>query len=281
MMNERALIPHLLWLDLSQDGSTQEAISLFGDCCRISHAQNFEPCEASADTPDMICLSYDRPDALALSHLPTLKREIPSIPVTILSVQHSEELAVWAFRAGAWDFLVLPLSNAERQRYLKALNDLCLLRRNLSTDKQRRPLERVVDLPESVRLTAKFQKQQPLQHVMHYIERHFQENLEQRAMAELCGMTPVRFSRVFKEVYGIGFQDFVQSKRMEHAHCLLLNSQMSISSIAYASGFKDPSYFTRAFRQYYGLSPRDFRSHEQDLATKENPSSPANEEMKP
>lgn len=261
MMNERSLIPHLLWFDLSQDGSAQEAISLLAECCRISHVQGFDLSWLNPkDSPDMICLSYDRPDALGLSHLPALKREAPSIPITLLTVQHSEELAVWAFRSGAWDYLVMPLGNPERQRYLQALYELCELRRNPSDSQQKRPLERVQDLPESVRLTAKSQKQQPLQRVMRYIERHFQESLEQKAMAELCGMTAVRFSRVFKEVYGIGFQEFVQSKRMEHAHGLLLNSQMPISSVAYASGFKDPSYFTRAFRQHYGLSPREFRS---------------------
>lgn len=266
MMNERSLIPHLLWFDLNQDGSAQEAMSFFAGCCRINRVQGFDLSWLNPEnSPDMICLSYDRPDALGLSRLPTLKREVPSIPITMLTVQHSEELAVWAFRSGAWDYLVMPLGNTERQRYLQALYELCELRRKPPASQQKRPLERIQDLPESVRLTAKSQKQQPLQRVMRYIERRFQESLEQKAMAELCGMTPVRFSRVFKEVYGIGFQEFVQRKRMEHAHGLLLNSQMSISSVAYASGFKDPSYFTRAFRQHYGLSPREFRSRRPDL----------------
>lgn len=95
---------------------------------------------------------------------------------------------------------------------------------------------------------------------MQYIQQHFHEPLDQKSMADLCNMTPIRFSRAFKEVYGVGFLEFVQSRRIEHAHELLLNSQMPVSSIAYASGLKDPSYFTRAFRQHYGLSPSELRS---------------------
>lgn len=236
-------------------------MALFADSCRISQAQETDLFRLDPQSgPDMICLYYDRPDALGLCRLLTLKRELPSIPITMLTVQHSEELAIWAFRSGVWDYLVMPLGHAEKQRYLHALHKLCELRRTPTNSTQKRPLERAYELPESIRLTALAQKQQPLQRVMRHIERHFQESLEQKAMADLCGMTTVRFSRVFKEVYGVGFQEFVQRKRMEHAHGLLLNSQMSISSIAYASGFKDPSYFTRAFKQHYGLSPREFRS---------------------
>jgi len=253
--------PHLLWFDLTQDGSAEEVIGQFADSCRVSRAPSANL--AGLDLrlrPDMICLHYDQPDALGLDLLSTIKREAPSIPVTMLTVQHSEELAVWAFRAGAWDYLVLPLAGGEQQRYLNALRQLCELRRNPPAGRQKRPLERSQSLPESVRLTNRAQKQQPLQRVVRHIQQHFHEPLDQKSMADLCGMTPIRFSRTFKEVYGLGFLEFVKGMRMEHAHDLLLNSQMPVSSIAYACGFKDPSYFTRAFRLRYGISPSEMRA---------------------
>ncbi|NHN78350.1 helix-turn-helix domain-containing protein [Azotobacter chroococcum] len=261
MTNTSSPIPHLLWFDLTQEDSSDDVPGQFADCCRISRAPGVTLTGLDLRLrPDMICLQYDSPDALGLNRLLAIKRQVPSIPVTMLTVQHSEELAIWAFRSGAWDYLVLPLANAERQRYLRALRQLCELRRNPPSGRQKRPLERSQELPESVRLTARAQKQQPLERVMQHIQQHFQEPLDQKSMADLCNMTPIRFSRAFKDVYGVGFLEFVQSKRMEHAHDLLLNSQMPVSSIAYASGFKDPSYFTRAFRQHYGLSPSEFRS---------------------
>lgn len=261
MMNACSFPPHLLWFDLRQEDSADDTIGQFAESCRISRASSASLAGLDLQLrPDMICLQYDRPDALGLNLLLAIKREAPSIPLTMLTVQHSEELAIWAFRSGAWDYLVLPLANAERQRYLRALKQLCELRRNPPRGRQKRPLERVQELPESVRLTTKAQKQQPLERVMQHIQQHFREPLDQKSMADLCNMTPIRFSRAFKDVYGVGFLEFVQSKRMEHAHELLLNSQMPVSSIAYASGFKDPSYFTRAFRQHYGLSPSELRS---------------------
>lgn len=53
--------------------------------------------------------------------------------------------------------------------------------------------------------------------------------------------------------------DYVLSKRMDNAKDLLDNSQMPITSIGYEVGFKDPSYFARAFKQYAGCTPSEYR----------------------
>jgi len=216
--------------------------------------------------PDMICMHYDRPDTLSLNLLIEVKRAAPSIPITMLTMQHSEDLAVWAFRSGVWDYLVLPLVQAERNRYLKALRELCLLRSGAEIPKQKQLLTRINDLPESVRLTADHQKQRPLQDAIHYIDLHFKEHIEQKDLAKRCGMTSFRFSRLFKQTYGVGFLEFVQRKRMEKAEELLNNSEMPITSIAYAVGFQDPSYFARTFKQHFGCSPSDYRRAEPNPA---------------
>ena len=255
--------PRLLWFDLTHDQSARDYTVAFSDTCRISLARDLSVAGMNAhQRPDMICMHYDRPDTLSLNLLIALKRASPSTPITMLTLQHSEELAVWAFRSGVWDYLVLPLLQAERNRYLKALRELCRLRSGAEIAEPKRLLTRINDLPESVRLTADHQKQRPLQDALQYIELHFKEHIEQKELAKRCGMTPFRFSRLFKQTYGIGFLEFVQNKRMEEAEALLHNSAMPITSIAYAVGFQDPSYFTRTFKQRFGCSPSDYRREE-------------------
>ncbi|SDJ94281.1 helix-turn-helix transcriptional regulator [Pseudomonas indica] len=258
-MNSRTAVPQLLWFDLTHDRSAQDFIPLFADVCQIDLARDLSV--AGIDTrrrPDMICMHYDRPDSLGLGLLLELKNAIPSIPITMLTQQHSEELAVWAFRSGTWDYLVLPLTDPECARYLSALQELCKLRREPREDRKNH-LPRTHHLPESVRLTPDFHKQQSLQKAVRYIEQHYTEQIDGKTMAQLCGMTPFRFSRLFKQTHGIGFVEFVLQKRMERAKDLLCNSQMPVTSIAYTVGFKDPSYFARAFKQYFECSPSDFR----------------------
>lgn len=263
-MNSRTpCTPRLLWFDLTHDRSAADCIAVFADSCRITRAKDLSLSGLGAEQrPDMICMHYDRPDTLGLGLLMEVKRAAPSIPITMLTVQHSEELAVWAFRSGVWEFLVLPLLNAERNRYLKALLALCQMRSNPAGHGGKQLLTRDNQLPESVRLTQQHQQQQPLQQAINYIEQHYSEHLEQRVLAEHCGMTPFRFSRLFKQACGMGFPEYVQRKRLEKAEELLINSQMPITSIAYAVGFQDPSYFARAFKQQFGCCPSDFRRNE-------------------
>ncbi|UTW07681.1 response regulator transcription factor [Pseudomonas benzenivorans] len=259
-MSNSATKPFLLWLDMTHDRSVDDLIAHFiASCeCRLAAASAM-PQRASAQQPDMICMHFDRPDALGLNLLLEVKRSVPSIPITMFTVQHSEELAVWAMRARVWEYMVLPLTEAERSRYLRALTQLCELRRNPIGQGKKRQVDCHPSFPGSIRMTAAHQKHQALNKVLQYIDENFHENIDQKALAQRCGMTSFRFSRLFKEVMGIGFMDYILGKRMDFAKELLDNSQMPITSIGYEAGFKDPSYFARSFKQYNGCTPSEYR----------------------
>ncbi|MCE6982224.1 AraC family transcriptional regulator, partial [Pseudomonas frederiksbergensis] len=100
---------------------------------------------------------------------------------------------------------------------------------------------------------------QALSNVLLYIDQHLRDSIDQKELAKRCGMTTFRFSRLFKEVNGLGFMEYILSKRMDFARDLLDNSQMPITSIGYEVGFKDPSYFARAFKQFVGCTPSEYR----------------------
>jgi len=260
MESNSATKPFLLWLDLTHDRSVEELIGHFRSTCDCRLAKNSAlPERAHEQQPDMICMHFDRPDALGLNLLLEVKRTAPAIPITMFTVQHSEELAVWAMRSRVWEYIVLPFSAAEKNRYLHSLQQLCELRRGFNSQAKKPLVERCPTLPESIRLTAEHQKHQALNKVLQYIDQHFRESIDQKELAQRCGMTPFRFSRLFKEVVGIGFMDYILSKRMDFAKELLDNSQMPITSIGYEAGFKDPSYFARAFKQSCGCTPSEYR----------------------
>lgn len=156
----------------------------------------------------------------------------------MFTVQHSEELAVWAMRSRVWEYMVLPLSSAEIRRFLHALKQLYELRHNGGPGNKTLQIEHGSSLPDSIRLTVEHQKHQALSDVLLYIEQNFRESIDQKELAKRCGMTTFRFSRLFKEVHGLGFMDYILSKRMDCAKNLLDNSQMPITSIGYEVGFR-------------------------------------------
>lgn len=98
------------------------------------------------------------------------------------------------------------------------------------------------------------------QDVLNYLNEHFKdEDLSQTKVADFCQISIYTLSRLFKNQIKIGFTEYVNGKRFEHAKELLLTTDLAIKEIASRVGINDANYFTRAFKQYFGDSPSTFR----------------------
>jgi AraC-like DNA-binding protein/quercetin dioxygenase-like cupin family protein len=79
--------------------------------------------------------------------------------------------------------------------------------------------------------------------------------------ASLCGMSTPYFSRCFKNVFGTGFSAYQTRIKMLQAARMLATSDMSVSQVGYAVGFKSPAYFTFCFRSAFGVTPTRHRAN--------------------
>ncbi|MEY8354501.1 response regulator [Lachnospiraceae bacterium 54-53] len=92
-----------------------------------------------------------------------------------------------------------------------------------------------------------------------YIEENYKEaSLEEAAV--LVNLSPSYLSRVFKEKSGLGFSDYLTRVRMEKACELLNDIRYKSYDIAYYIGYDNPKNFSRAFKAYYGKTPKEFRN---------------------
>lgn len=98
-----------------------------------------------------------------------------------------------------------------------------------------------------------------LERTLSLIHERFGEQLSLAALARHAGMSISRFSCVFRETLGTSPLDYVAATRMREARRRLRSPGPSIAEVAYAVGFQDSNYFSRAFRQHHGMSPREFR----------------------
>lgn len=92
-----------------------------------------------------------------------------------------------------------------------------------------------------------------------YIRAHFRESIDIDELARVSCLSVSALERRFKKYLHKSPKQLINEIRLEHARRLLTNSNDSIANIAAASGFADPSYFTRLFNRYFGCAPTDFR----------------------
>ena len=96
--------------------------------------------------------------------------------------------------------------------------------------------------------------------IMAYMDQNYLDvNLSQMQVADLFGISHYTLSRLFKNQIGVGFAEYLVSKRIEYAKELLLTTSYSISEVAAMSGFSGIKYFSSAFKLYVGVSPSVFR----------------------
>lgn len=95
--------------------------------------------------------------------------------------------------------------------------------------------------------------------VLRHLNDHAHESVAQAQVAKLLHMSPPAFSRFFRRTMGRTFQAYLTDMRLSLACRQLLETERTVSEIAYASGFGNLSNFNRSFRLRRGLAPRDFR----------------------
>lgn len=88
----------------------------------------------------------------------------------------------------------------------------------------------------------------------------YSQPITRDTLAQKLNASSDYLSRVFKKEMGMQLWDYVNAYKLSEAKNMLLETGRSIKDISLSTGFSDPAYFTRLFRQMYGLSPSAFRS---------------------
>jgi AraC-like DNA-binding protein len=176
----------------------------------------------------------------------------------MLTVQHSEALAVWAFRSRVWDYFVKPLSTLDVERCVASLGEMLSLRDGSAPRSAAIPGSVI---PEEHRLSSS-QRHDPasLAPAISYVEENFRGKVTSAKAAMLCGLSAFQFSRAFKESYSITFQEYLLRFRIREACRLLRNPSAPVADVAHLVGFNDSSYFSKIFKRYTSTSPSRFNA---------------------
>jgi AraC-like DNA-binding protein len=91
------------------------------------------------------------------------------------------------------------------------------------------------------------------------LQQRIQDPPSLTGLARLCGLNEFKLKKGFREIFGTTVFGYFNTLRLEQAHHLLCNTRLSISDIAYQTGWAHPQHFHRAFKKHYGITPGQVR----------------------
>ena len=119
-------------------------------------------------------------------------------------------------------------------------------------------------LDQLVQSSASHQAQSPrrlrdfyMKEALSFIEQHYSEDISIEEISAFCGLNRSYFSKVFRDTMGESPQGFLLHYRMARAAQLLTESRLPISTMV---SYPNQLHFSRAFKNIYGISPRDYRA---------------------
>lgn len=204
--------------------------------------------------PDLIICDVMMPEMDGYEVCRILKQEERSshIPIVMLTAKVDTDSRLQGLRQGADAYLSKPFNPEELE--LRLANLLHLRQQIQSHFRQ---------FPANLLPRHSYPKEQEfLKKIKKSVLEHLAD--ETFGIPELCrtvGISRSQMHRKLKALTGKSTSLIIRSIRLEEARALLVQSELSISEVAYQVGFGNPNYFSTVFSDFYGISPTEMREN--------------------
>lgn len=205
---------------------------------------------ARKHVPDLIICDVMMPLMDGIECCSRIKQEMQTshIPVILLTACSLDEQRIKGFETGADSYISKPFNS----KVLEArIHNLIRNRKQLKQffgDNQSLSKETISTIDKD--FVEKFRA------LINENLSNSEINVEE--LGQAMGMSRVQLYRKVKSLTNYSPNELLRISRLKKAASLLAASDMSISEISYEVGFTSPSYFTKCYREYFGLSPTDY-----------------------
>jgi len=172
-------------------------------------------------------------DLIALPYVVSVKEyvQVTELFKKLLSYHHHEDLSsLFMIKSILFELLSLYISNAtlsNKENYFKPVN----------------------------------QYNEKISDILYYIEKNLSRPLNNETLANVLHFHPNHFIRFFKASVGVSPMRYINKLRMEKAKKMLVTSYMSVTEIGEKVSYSNVFHFSKAFKQYMGYSPSEYRQH--------------------
>lgn len=202
--------------------------------------------------PDLIISDIMMPemDGLAFCKKSKTTLETSHIPIILLTARTSMLYRTEGLETGADDYITKPFdSNLLKLRVKNLLNSRKRLREKFSQNIAFEPHEITITTPD----------QNLLQQVIESIEKFMEDSsFDVNALAKELGVSRSVLYRKLPAITNYTPKEFIRVIRLKRAAQILEKADLPISDVCYRTGFKTPKYFSRCFRDFFGVLPSEY-----------------------
>lgn len=242
-------------------------------------AKNGQECEQMAFEliPDLILMDVMMPFKDGFEVCKSLKTDLRTshIPIILLTAKADFDSKMEGLEQGADDYLIKPFY--KKELLLRIRNQLKLqqqfqqyLRSSIASDYSKKPLALTQDTAAATNPTPHMLVSKSLENgfvmkVRKEIEAHLDDTgFDVERLCQSMALSHSQVHRKLSALTGLSATHFIRFVRLIKAKELLLRPELTIASVAYDCGFNDPAYFSRVFKQEFGLTPQVWREKNAD-----------------
>ena len=254
LVNENTNRPTVLVIDDNTDIRQYERTLLQDEYIVLEAADGKEGLAvALKEVPDLVICDVMMPvmDGLELTEQLKTNTATSHIPVIMLTAKNLEEHRAEGYEHGADSYITKPFHS----KVLLARIENLLRQRQLLKHLYQGVQEAEKEISEA---HLEDRDRQFLKQLQAIIQKNLSDSeFGVEDMGQQIGLSRVQLYRKVKAMTGSSVVDLLRKARLAKARRLLETRSMSVSEVAYEVGFSAPSYFTKCFKEEYGMLPGD------------------------
>lgn len=209
--------------------------------------------KAQVEIPDLIVSDVMMPEMDGMQMTQKIKADIRTshIPLIMLTARSTEDSKLQGLNTGADDYLVKPFNKAEL---------LFKVRNSIYKQQKLRERVRAELMSSSPRIEVVSQDERFLKNVKDKIlERMNDEQLSVESLGEDIGLSRSQLLRKVTALTGMSVNELIRKLRLHRAAQLIAQEWGPVSQVAYEVGFSNLSYFSKMFKEEFGVSPSEYK----------------------
>lgn len=201
--------------------------------------------------PEVIISDIKMPIMDGIELTKKVKEIMPNVYVVLLSNYAEFNYAKQAISCGVFEYLIKSdIRPKELKDVFSKIEKDIISKKELFINKENKNNEIKYD-------ENKYSKS--ILMALKYIDLNYKDTICLADISKNVFLSQEYFSRLFKEEVGENFSTYLTNYRLNKAEQLLKNSDMKVGEIALEVGYQNPSYFSKTYKKYKGISPDDDR----------------------